>query len=119
MMFDPLSIFAVFAPAAVKAVEALTQRFIAPNAVKPTSVADLVALQNLELERFRVLHDADKGGVAYPWVEAVRKLQRPVVVAATLGAFLYSPTDQVVVDLFSVVMFYLFGERVAVRAGRS
>jgi len=40
-------------------------------------------------------------------------------VAATLGAFLYSPTDQVVVDLFSVVMFYLFGERVAVRAGKS
>jgi len=119
MMFDPLSIFAVFAPAAVKAVEALTQRFIAPNAVKPTSVADLVTLQNLELERFRVLQDTDKGGTTYQWVEAVRKLQRPVVVAATLGAFLITPDNQVVVDLFAVVMFYLFGERVAVRGGKS
>lgn len=117
-MFDPVTILAAFAPVVVKAGEALVQRFIAPNSVKPTSVADLVTLQNLDLERFRILQEADKGGDTYKWVEAVRKLQRPVVVFVTLSAFVYNPNEPVTAALFSTVMFYLFGERVMMYAGK-
>lgn len=117
-MFDPITLLAALAPVVVKAGEAVVQRFIAPTSVKPTCVADLVTLQGLENERFRILQDADKGGEAYPWVEAVRKLQRPVVVFSTLGAFLYDPTNVTVSAMFSCVMFYLFGERVMLYAGK-
>lgn len=117
-MFDPLTLLATFAPVVVRAGNALVQRFIAPDAVKPTSVAEVVQLQQLELERFRVLQDADKGGATYQWVEAVRKLQRPAVVIGLGVAFLVSPDSQNLANMFSVVTFYLFGERVPYIGGK-
>lgn len=117
-MFDPATLLATFAPIVVRAGNALVQRFIAPDAVKPTSIAEVVQLQQLELERFRILQEADKGGATYQWVEAVRKLQRPIVVAGLGVAFLLSPDSANVANMFAVVTFYLFGERVPLAGGK-
>lgn len=111
-MFEPLSMLAALAPSGVQVVNSLVQRWIAPDAIKPTSVAEAVQLTAADTEKLRVITQADVGGETYKWVEAIRKLQRPVVVFATLAAFLYSPDVSVIADVFQVVMWYLFGERV-------
>jgi fucose permease len=111
-MFDPVTMLAMFGPTIVRAFEGLYQRYIAPDAVKATTVADAVALENAETEKLKVITQADTGGETYKWVEAIRKLQRPVVVFATLAAFLYNPAQVSVSEIFQTVMWYLFGERV-------
>lgn len=116
-MFDPVTLLATFAPVLVRAGNAGVQRFIAPDIVKPTSIAEVLQLQQIDLERFRLLQDADKGGATYQWVEAIRKLQRPAVVVGLGVAFAINPESQIVADMFSVVTFYLFGERVPLRMG--
>jgi hypothetical protein len=110
-MFDPITALAAFAPVIVKAGEALVQRFIAPDAVKPTNIGEVIELRKLDIEQFRILQDADKGGETFQWVEAIRKMQRPLVVVVLLAAFVSNPTDEATTTLFSVAMFYLFGER--------
>jgi hypothetical protein len=111
-MFDPLTILTALAPTAVKTVDALVQRYIVPDTIKPTTVEQAVALENADIEKLKVITQADTGGETYKWVEAIRKLQRPVVVFATLAAFLYNPAQDAVAELFQVVMWYLFGERI-------
>jgi hypothetical protein len=110
-VFDPVTALAALAPVAVDAGRALVQKYLAPDAVKPLNMAELLQLRTLENDRLRILQDSDKGGDTYKWVEAIRKMQRPVVVFVTLGAFVMEPSDQIIADLFAVVMFYLFGER--------
>ena len=113
-MFDPVTMFAMFGPTVVKAAEGLYQRFVAPDKVKPTTIADAVALGNLDNEKLKIITQADTSGETYRWVEAIRKLQRPVVVFATLAAFLWKPDQQDVALIFQTVMWYLFGERVGI-----
>ncbi|MFA7399111.1 MAG: hypothetical protein WCZ98_01390 [Sideroxydans sp.] len=117
-MFDPITALAAFAPVLVKAGEALVQRFIAPDTVKPTNIAEVIELRRLDVEQFKILQEADSAGQAVPWVEAVRKLQRPLVVAVLLAAFVSNPTDEATTTLFSVAMFYLFGERTMIVRGK-
>jgi hypothetical protein len=111
-MFDPVTMLAALAPTAVRTADALIQRYIVPDTIKPATVEQAVALANVDVEKLRIVTQADAGGDTYKWVEAVRKLQRPVVVFATLAAFLYNPAEQAVAELFQVVMWYLFGERI-------
>lgn len=118
-MFDPVTMLALFGPTAVKAIEGIYQRYIAPDAVKPTTVADVVALAQVDVERLKTVTQADAGGETYKWVEAIRKLQRPIVVFATLAAFLWNPAQQDVGLIFQTVMWYLFGERVHMPVWRS
>jgi hypothetical protein len=111
-MFDPVTMLAAFGPTLVKLFDAGVQKWIVPDQIKPTNVADAVALGNLDIEKLRIVTGADVGGETYKWVEAIRKLQRPIVVFATLAAFLLKPDQQAVAEIFQVVMWYLFGERV-------
>jgi len=111
-MFDPITILAALAPTVVKAVDAGVQRWMAPDSIKPLNVADAVALENADTEKLKAIYGADAGGETYKWVEAIRKLQRPVVVFATLAAFICNPGQQAVSEVFQTVMWYLFGERI-------
>lgn len=111
-MFDPVTMLAAFGPTLVKVGEGLYQRFIAPDGIKPSTVAEAVQLTAADTEKLRVITQADQGGDTYKWVEAIRKLQRPVVVFATLAAFLFNPDQTAVSEIFQTVMWYLFGERV-------
>lgn len=111
-MFDIFAIFSALAPVAVKAGEALIQRYIVPDNIKPANMAEVIQLAQIENQRFQTLQDADKGGDTYQWVEAVRKLQRPLVVAFVVGAYITHPDNQQLATLAACVTFYLFGERV-------
>lgn len=110
-MFDPVTMLAALMPSALKLGDALVQRFIVPDKIKPASVAEAVQLAQVENERIKLIQGADSAGATYPWVEAVRKLQRPIVVFVTMGAFVANPANEVVANLFGCVMWYLFGER--------
>lgn len=117
-MFDPITMLAALAPVVVEAGKAAVQKWIAPDQVKPLNVDDLLKVKQFDLEYFRAVTQADQGGETYPWVEAIRKLQRPFVVASVLMTWawlhLSKPTgvDVGTVDnMASVIGFYLFGDR--------
>jgi hypothetical protein len=111
--FNPLTLLSAFLPVGVEAAKALVQKHLAPDQVKPVDFGQLLEMRKLDLE----LWEKMQGGEApsYLWVTAVRQLQRPVVVAAIIGVWVYhAPTMpiQLVQDLGSCVIFYLFGDRV-------
>jgi hypothetical protein len=113
-MFDPVTMLAMFGPTLVRAVEGVYQRYVAPTTVKPTTIAEQIQVITADTEKLRVITQADAGGETYKWVEAIRKLQRPIVIFATLAAFLYNPNEVAVSAIFQTVMWYLFGERVGI-----
>lgn len=115
-MFDPITLLAAAAPLMGEAARAAIQRWIAPDQVKPITVDDYTKMKQADMEWFKAITTADAGGETYRWVEAIRKLQRPFVVIAVLGAWAYchgvAQADTNAVDnMASVVGFYLFGER--------
>lgn len=116
-MFDPITMLAAIAPVVVEAGKAAVQRWIAPDQVKALTVEDALKLKEHDLKFFTTLTQADQGGDTYPWVEAIRKLQRPMVVVAVLFTWSYlhltgTGTETTMVDnMTSAVGFYLFGDR--------
>ncbi len=116
-MFDPITMLAAIAPVFVEAGKAAVQRWIAPDQVKAMTVDDVIKLKEQDLKFFTTLTQADAGGETYPWVEAIRKLQRPIVVIAVLGTWSLlhltnTGGDMSMVDnMTSAVGFYLFGDR--------
>lgn len=116
-MFDPITMFAAVAPIAVEAGRAAIARWLTPDQVKPANVDELLKIKDHDLKFFQTLTQADQGGETYPWVEAIRKLQRPFVVATVLFTWMFmhlavSEMDTTTVDnMASAVGFYLFGDR--------
>lgn len=87
---------------------------------KPLTIAEQVQLMQAENERLDMLSKLEGSGTTYPLVEAIRKLQRPFVVAVVilvwacyfLGLTEVSEASAVILsDVSSSVMFYLFGSR--------
>jgi hypothetical protein len=72
-------------------------------------------MKTLDLNMFKALNDAGGTNASYLWVEAIVRLQRPLVVAIALGAWAYThiagvPSAEV--DNFAAIVgFYLFGDR--------
>ena len=64
---------------------------------------------------FKALNNAGGANPSYMWVEAIVRLQRPLVVAIALGTWLWTHTygtASVEVDNFAAIVgFYLFGDR--------
>ena len=64
---------------------------------------------------FKALNEAGGSNPSYLWVEAIVRLQRPLVVSIALGAWAYThvmgiPSPEV--DNFAAIVgFYLFGDR--------
>lgn len=117
-MFDPLSALAFLAPVVVDAGRALVSRYITPDSVKPSTVAEAIQLRELDLKQFEIMQKADSAGEAYQWVESIRKMQRPVVVFGLLVAFITHPDSQVIASAFQAVGWYLFGERTIIVAAK-
>ena len=111
---DPITIIAALAPLAVDLGKSLIGKFIGQD-FKPANVADFLALEKASLERFQAVANAGGANQSYPWVEAVIRLQRPIVAAVALGTWAYTrtygtPSDAV--DNFAAAIgFYLFGDR--------
>ena len=112
---DPITLLAAFAPLAVDLGKSLINRFVAPEQFKPATIEQYVQVKQLDLEMFKALNDAGGSNQSYLWVEAIVRLQRPLVVAIALGAWAYTHvwgTPSAEVDNFAAVVgFYLFGDR--------
>jgi hypothetical protein len=115
-MFDPISLLTAIIPLATDAGKAAIQRWIAPDNVKPLTVADHVAMRNADIELFKAMNDAGGSNASYPWVEAVIRLQRPFVVVCVLGGWGIAHgagvLDTSAVDnMAAAIGFYLFADR--------
>ena len=85
---------------------------------KPTTVADLVSLRELDIRQFEALAKIDNAEGASRWVINIRALQRPLATAVILfyfGLSMYYPVPAVAAETISFLaqcaFFYLFGER--------
>jgi hypothetical protein len=110
---DPITALAALMPLGIEAGKYAIQRWLAPETVKPGTFAEFLQLRALELEQFKTMQGGDGG--SYPWVAAVRQLQRPVFAAVVMATWVYqasggevSPT---VANMAGAVGFYLFGDR--------
>lgn len=105
-------------PALSDGLKAIVGKFT--GGAKPLSIAEQVQLMQAENERLKTLSELEGGGTSYPWVEAIRKLQRPFVVLVAMLVWaahfsglveLSDASTLMLVDVSSSVMFYLFGDR--------
>lgn len=118
-MFDPLTLLAGLIPIFTEAGKAAVNRWIVPDAVKPANVSELLQMRSADIELFKALSDAGGTGDSYPWVTAVRQLQRPFVVLVVLLAWCALHLAPAVgsgalsmVDNFAAsIGFYLFADR--------
>jgi hypothetical protein len=112
---DPITLLAAFAPLAVDLGKSLIAKFVAPEHFKPATIEQYVQVKQLDLDMFKALNDAGGSNPTYLWVEAIIRLQRPLVVAIALGAWAWThimgvPSSEV--DNFAAIVgFYLFGDR--------
>ncbi len=114
---DPLIIFSALGPLLVEAGKAAVSKWLAPDEFKPVTIDDYVKMRSIDLEMFKAMQD--KGGVGYPWVDAITRLMRPAVAGIVLStwAWLHAQggTDAGAADAFAgAVGFYLFGDRTLV-----
>ncbi len=121
-MFDPITLVAGLVPLFMEAGKAAINRWIAPDQVKPANVEEYAKLKDTDLKMYQAISQADSGGETYPWVEAVRKLQRPFVVVVVLSAWAYchatGAAGSEIDNMASVIGFYLFGERTMFYLGK-
>ena len=113
---DPLTLLTVFAPVVMDGAKALIGRFTG-NKPAIVTTEDYAKVQDADIRKLETIAKLDvPAGETYKWVNAVRSMQRPVVVASVLLAWVYAVvTNSAQVDnvsnLASAVFFYLFGER--------
>ena len=112
---DPITLLAAFAPLAVDLGKSLIAKFVAPDTFKPSTIEQYTQIKQLDLDMFKALNEAGGSNPSYLWVEAIVRLQRPLVVAIALGIWAWSHsygTPSSEVDNFAAIVgFYLFGDR--------
>ncbi len=112
---DPLTILAALGPLAVDLGKSLISRFIAPDQFKPANIDEYVKMRQTDLDMFTAMNNAGGANPSYPWVEAIVRLQRPLIGAVVMATWAYSRlygTPSPAVDNFAAAIgFYLFGDR--------
>lgn len=112
---DPLTILAALGPLAVDLGKSLIGRFIQTDVYKPVNVDEYVKMRQLDLDMFKAMNEAGGSNPSYPWVEAIVRLQRPVVAVIVLGTWaiikLNGHSNESVDNFAAAVGFYLFGDR--------
>lgn len=120
---DPLTVLAALGPLVLDLGKGLIGKALGQTEYKPVNVDEWTRMRAVELDTFRAINAAGAEGDSYPWVHAVIKLQRPIVVAVTLGVWAWSRTfGQASPDIDNaagVVCFYLFGDRTLIHAKRA
>ena len=111
---DPLTALAALGPLVIDLGKAAIGKWMGGD-FKPANVGDWIAMQRQDIDRFKALNEAGGANPSYPWVEAIVRLQRPLVAAVALGVWAYTHgtgTATPEVDNFAgAVGFYLFGDR--------
>jgi hypothetical protein len=114
-MFDPVTALATLAPLAVDLGKSLIAKYVAPDNFKPVNIQEYVQVKEMDLKWFTALNSAGGTNPSYPWVEAIVRLQRPLVASVALLTWAYTHVmgiPSVDVDNFAAVIgFYLFGDR--------
>lgn len=111
---DWLTVLAALGPLVVDAGKAAIGKYIGAD-FKPSSMADWLTMQKMEIERFQAINAAGGANQSYLWVEAAIRLQRPAVATIVLGVWAYTrmvgvPSESI--DNFAAAIgFYLFGDR--------
>ena len=110
---DPITILAALLPLGIDAGKYAIQKWLAPESVKPGTFAELLQLRQLDIEQFKAMQG---GEASYPWVAAVRSLQRPLFAACVLGVWVWQTgsggeVSETVANMTGAVGFYLFGDR--------
>lgn len=117
---DPVTILAALAPVVVDGLKGVVNRWIAPDTFRPTNVDDYVKMRTLDVQLFTSLAEAGGNEPTYPWVNAVKQLQRPFIAGLALSVWGYAHIGGAVIDPVSMsaidnfaaaVGFYLFGDR--------
>ena len=112
---EPITALALLGPLAVDLGKSLIGRFLAPDEFKPSTVEDYIKMRELDLSMFKAMNEAGGSNSSYPWVEAVIRLQRPLVAAVTLGTWttlhLTGVSTPEVDNFAAAIGFYLFGDR--------
>ncbi len=114
-MIDPVTILAALGPLAVDLGKSLIGRYIQTDGYKPTNVDEYIKMRQFDLDMFKAMNEAGGSNPSYPWVEAVVRLQRPLVAAIVLGTWaalhLTGQSSDAADNFASAVGFYLFGDR--------
>lgn len=114
---DLLTGFAALAPLVVDLGKSLIGRFINTDGYKPANVGEWLQMRASDVDLFKAMNDAGGAGTSYPWVEAVVRLQRPLVAAVALGTWcmqemtLPGGATPATANFAAAVGFYLFGDR--------
>lgn len=112
---DPVTILAALGPLAVDLGKSLISRFVAPDQFKPATIEQYTQMRQMDLEMFKAMNDAGGANPSYPWVEAIVRLQRPVVVGIVLVTWAYMTmtgvSSETVNNFAGAIGFYLFGDR--------
>lgn len=116
---DPITLLTAVAPLAVDLGKSLINRFVAGDQFKPANIDEYTKMQSIDLERFKAVSEAGGNGASYPWVEALVRLQRPIIGLTVLAVWAWahvnataiSPDFTAVDNAAGAVWFYLFGER--------
>lgn len=110
---EPITALAALLPLGVEAGKAAIQRWLAPDVVKPTTYAEQLQGRQLDLQLFQAMQGGEGG--TYPWVAAIRQLQRPAFAAVVTLVWAYQASGGQVSDsvanMAGAVGFYLFGDR--------
>lgn len=121
---DPLVLLAALGPILGRAANAAVDRWISRGDVKAATVAEAVELSRLRIEEFRALNDAGAQGDTYPWVNAIIRLQRPLIVVAIGALALWQvatvgDVSPAVQNALGAVGAYLFMDRTLFHARRA
>jgi len=115
---DPVTILSSLLPLVTEGGKALINKFFGEpkESFRPANVDQAVKLYHAENEKLKTLYSLGNSGETYKWVEAVKQLQRPLVIVGILGTWIYMhgfglPDTGTVDNMASAVGFYLFGDR--------
>ena len=112
---DPLTVLAALGPLAVDLGKSLIGRFIQKDEYKPVNIGEYIQMKQADLDMFKALNEAGGSNPSYLWVEAIVRLQRPIVAALVLGTWSYlkltNQSSEAVDNFAACIGFYLFGDR--------
>lgn len=112
---DPLTVLAALGPLAVDLGKSLIGRFIQKDEYKPVNISEYIQMKQADIDMFKAINEAGGSNPSYLWVEAIVRLQRPLVAAIVLGTWAYlkltNQASEAVDNFAACIGFYLFGDR--------
>jgi hypothetical protein len=116
---DPVTILTAFIPILQQGAAAVIRKVTGSDGSKPATVEEVVKLGDLEIRKLEAIAAIDAGAGTAQWVANVRGIQRPLAVGLILLTYVIvigtpgaePETLNLVANLASSAMFYLFGDR--------